>query len=265
MRLVCPKCASEYEVDGTLFTDEGREVQCSNCENVWTQYPVVEEPPLRLDSAAAARPSERLPEAERDALSRQVQDELDAYGGAADADGEENEEELLAALRAQIEAEGGDFEKGDAAQSQRRNLDKAAQSAGIALDRPEDTADKPRRWGISVPDAAAEAAPATGLAAALKELEATPPARGSAAAGGGHGLRNGFIAALLIGAIGGGVYTMQDRIVEAYPPAEPILAQMNGVVDQGRTQVETLYAEYQPMVMGMIADFTAPAEDAPAE
>jgi len=261
MRLVCPKCASEYEVDGTLFGDEGREVQCSNCEEVWTQYPVVEEPPLRLDGGASARPSERLPEGEREALSRAVQDELAAQGSFADANQEENEEEILSALRAQIAEEGGDFEKGDAAQSQRRNLTKAAESAGIELETGGEAPAKKRKWGLGSDDAETEVAPATGLAAALKELEKEPAPR-KGAGGRRGGLRSGFITALVLVGIGVGAFVMQDQIIEAYPPAEPIVAQINGYVDQGRTQAETLYAQYQPMVMDMIGGLTAAEEAA---
>lgn len=39
MRLVCPSCAAEYEVDDTAIPPEGRDVQCSNCGHTWLQYP----------------------------------------------------------------------------------------------------------------------------------------------------------------------------------------------------------------------------------
>ncbi|MEM9584515.1 MAG: zinc-ribbon domain-containing protein [Pseudomonadota bacterium] len=37
MRLVCPNCDAEYEVDDTLIPPEGRDVQCSNCSVTWFQ------------------------------------------------------------------------------------------------------------------------------------------------------------------------------------------------------------------------------------
>ncbi len=255
MRLICPKCASEYEVDGTLFGGEGREVQCSSCEEVWTQYPTVEEPPLRLDDGAAAiRPSERLPEEERAALGQAVQDELAAQSG-------ESEEDILAALRAQIAEEGGDFEKGDAAMSQRRNLAKAAESAGVEIGSATETEGTSRRWGVNLDE---DDTPATGLSAALKELEKAPPSR-RAPGQRRSGMRAGFVTAVVLVGLGVGAYLLQDRIIEGYPPAEPVVAQVNGYVDQGRTKVEELYAEYQPIVMGMIADLTSGSEEAAAE
>ena len=35
MRLTCPNCAAQYEVDDDLIPSEGREVQCSNCGTTW--------------------------------------------------------------------------------------------------------------------------------------------------------------------------------------------------------------------------------------
>ena len=37
MRLVCPNCDAEYDVDDGLIPPEGRDVQCSNCTTAWFQ------------------------------------------------------------------------------------------------------------------------------------------------------------------------------------------------------------------------------------
>ena len=37
MRLVCPNCDAEYEVDASAIPDGGRDVQCSNCGHAWFQ------------------------------------------------------------------------------------------------------------------------------------------------------------------------------------------------------------------------------------
>lgn len=43
MRLVCPNCDAEYEVDASVIPDTGRDVQCSNCGHTWFQMsPAVE-------------------------------------------------------------------------------------------------------------------------------------------------------------------------------------------------------------------------------
>lgn len=39
MRLICPNCSAEYEVDDAAIPDSGRDVQCSNCGHGWFQLP----------------------------------------------------------------------------------------------------------------------------------------------------------------------------------------------------------------------------------
>ena len=37
MRIMCPNCDAEYEVDASAIPDIGRDVQCSNCGHAWFQ------------------------------------------------------------------------------------------------------------------------------------------------------------------------------------------------------------------------------------
>ncbi len=39
MRLTCPNCDAQYEVDDRAIPDTGRDVQCSNCGHAWFQLP----------------------------------------------------------------------------------------------------------------------------------------------------------------------------------------------------------------------------------
>jgi len=49
MRLVCPNCAAQYDVDDRVIPEGGRDVQCSNCGHSWFQTPAiaVERPRVR--------------------------------------------------------------------------------------------------------------------------------------------------------------------------------------------------------------------------
>ncbi|MEM9778761.1 MAG: hypothetical protein AAF813_02505 [Pseudomonadota bacterium] len=253
---------------------------------------------MRLDPAAAAgappRPSERLDSEERDALSRAVRGELDAREGSPAAyfereDGE-SEEDILAALRAQIAEEGGDFEKGDAAQSQRRNLSRAAESAGVSIEDPKMEAKKASRWGFNMDESTTEdTAPAAGLAAALRELEKVEKPKGRAArkvAKRADRVRArteptqrrgsmipGFVIAVVVVGLGATAYAMRAEIEEAYPPAAPYLEQMSGYVSEGRLMVEETYVEYRPVAEGLITQATetvqgfinSSGEETPAE
>jgi predicted Zn finger-like uncharacterized protein len=55
MRLICPNCDAQYEVDASLIPDSGRDVQCADCGHVWFQVPesaVLPEEPDEADAAA---------------------------------------------------------------------------------------------------------------------------------------------------------------------------------------------------------------------
>ena len=67
MRLVCPNCDAEYEIDDSAIPRDGRDVQCSNCGHAWFQaHPEVEaeqdaeadlyEPPVGAVAEASGQP-----------------------------------------------------------------------------------------------------------------------------------------------------------------------------------------------------------------
>jgi predicted Zn finger-like uncharacterized protein len=39
MRLTCPNCTAQYEVEESVIPSSGRDVQCSACGHIWFQYP----------------------------------------------------------------------------------------------------------------------------------------------------------------------------------------------------------------------------------
>ncbi|MFN3644519.1 MAG: zinc-ribbon domain-containing protein, partial [Gemmobacter sp.] len=44
MRIICPNCDAQYEVEDRMIPETGRDVQCSNCGHGWYQYPPGFEP-----------------------------------------------------------------------------------------------------------------------------------------------------------------------------------------------------------------------------
>ncbi|WBU60452.1 zinc-ribbon domain-containing protein [Paracoccus albus] len=63
MRLICPKCNAQYEIDRTMIPEEGREVECSACGHVWLQAPLAEpkeEPPAIQPAAVATQEPARI-------------------------------------------------------------------------------------------------------------------------------------------------------------------------------------------------------------
>lgn len=76
MRLTCPNCSAEYEVDASVIPPGGRDVQCSNCDHTWFEGPVGGAPKAISPAAPAPEeenhPSEpaRAPRIERPRISR---------------------------------------------------------------------------------------------------------------------------------------------------------------------------------------------------
>ena len=57
MRLICPNCDAEYEVETALIPRAGRDVQCSNCGHSWFQMP----PEIEAEAEAEAALYEDAP------------------------------------------------------------------------------------------------------------------------------------------------------------------------------------------------------------
>ena len=49
MRLICPNCDAEYQVDDAAIPEMGRDVQCSNCGHAWFQLPADAEMALEAE------------------------------------------------------------------------------------------------------------------------------------------------------------------------------------------------------------------------
>ena len=56
MRLICPNCDAEYEVDDSAIPQAGRDVQCSNCGHAWFQAH-----PEALPEAAPLAAAQNIP------------------------------------------------------------------------------------------------------------------------------------------------------------------------------------------------------------
>ncbi len=92
MRLTCPNCGTQYEIDAALLPAEGREVQCSACGHVWFQ-----------DAPGTATRSAQAPAAENaaqpDPAPEQPAPASDAAPHAAEPAPKPVDEEVLSVLR----------------------------------------------------------------------------------------------------------------------------------------------------------------------
>ncbi|MBU2937876.1 MULTISPECIES: zinc-ribbon domain-containing protein [Pacificibacter] len=70
MRLICPNCGAQYEVDAKVIPSSGRDVQCSNCGHTWFQRSAEVDSDLAqemgfeltTDDAATNEPIETMPD-----------------------------------------------------------------------------------------------------------------------------------------------------------------------------------------------------------
>jgi predicted Zn finger-like uncharacterized protein len=59
MRLICPSCGAQYEVDDSVIPEAGRDVQCSNCGRAWFQVSAAQlKAQAERDAAASDEPQE---------------------------------------------------------------------------------------------------------------------------------------------------------------------------------------------------------------
>jgi predicted Zn finger-like uncharacterized protein len=217
MRITCPNCGAQYEVDDALIPEAGRDVQCSNCGKGWFQ-PKNPEPPLageepettaELAEAEAAplpedehrdeddRPAEFAPPDEPEPVAGP--DTADEVAPAAREDDEretsidaEDEDEPLAAAPAAVQRKPDESVLSVLREEAEREIAQRRQDAGAIESQPDlGLSELPqRRTGPSEADIAAGAAVAASarrdLLPDIDEINSTlrPDAvRGAAVAG----------------------------------------------------------------------------------
>lgn len=92
MRLICPNCDAQYEVNNDAIPDGGRDVQCSNCGHAWFQMSPEAEAAIAAEEELFDAPSIGLPqnagiapdEAPAPAHMTQSQTEVADDGGEAE-------------------------------------------------------------------------------------------------------------------------------------------------------------------------------------
>lgn len=106
MRLVCPNCDAEYEVDAAAIPDAGRDVQCSNCGHAWFQMsPRVEEELAAEEALFEAPPPQNLIPTADDLPADLTDDENDMPPPIPAAPPRALDESVLAVLREEAERE----------------------------------------------------------------------------------------------------------------------------------------------------------------
>ncbi len=256
MRLICPNCGAQYEVDDAVIPDQGRDVQCSNCGHTWFQQSAVQLAAEDSDDLQAEFEPETSDEQPEDQEPRGLDPEI------ADLLREEAERE--AAERAN-EAEGletqpdlGIEEADDAAASRSaaarsrmarlRGLDEGASGGDAAA------ADAgPRRNRLPdvddiEPTLPTDASPVEEEFLEDAELDQEPRRRG--------GGRLIFRLILLVVFIGIVVYVLAPQIVQWVPQSEPWMIAYVDWANQLRAQINQGIDFFVTNIRDLITRFT---------
>ena len=277
MRLVCPNCGAQYEVDDRVIPDTGRDVQCSNCGHGWFQkhpdqdaelaeelgtVPPVAEP----EEAPAPEPEpEPAPEPEPELTPEPEPDPEPEPEPEEDAeDGAEDEGELPPAPTPQALDDGvrdilrqeAEFEMEQRAHDQEQ-LESQPDLGLEDLD-PEEARRRTvqermaRLRGLDeMPDELDEDSGARrDLLPDIEEISSTldgdgvdpgnlPPDATIAPAKSG-GFRRGFLMMLVLAAVIALLYSFAPQLGEAVPALQPYLEAYVGLVDKARLALDGL-------------------------
>lgn len=248
MRLTCPNCNAQYEVPDEVIPDEGRDVQCSNCEKTWFQPKDPEAEPVTSDPAPVPeeKTAESAPEV-AEASEPQATDPTPEPEDAEPAPEPEPKEEAKPATP------GSNVDPAVASVLQQEAAREAElrAKAGTSLEsQPDLGLDEPSKPVTTKRPAATETAKSEGQKDALPDVEAinsslrgddappetapaeTPPRKSG-------GFMRGFALILIIGVILFLIYGNARQIGEAVPQAEPAVQSYVSMIDQARIWLES--------------------------
>ena len=241
MRLTCPNCSAQYEVPDEVIPEEGRDVQCSNCEKTWFQ-------PKHPEDAASQLAEPVVEDAQAEEIEVQPVPEPEPKA-ETDPTPEPEPPAPQPGASGNIDPAVANILKEEAA----REAELRAQEGGgletqpdLALDSPPEP--EPERAVKEI--TATETAADSGQKEALPDVDAINSSLRSddtAKQGGteqaqprksGGGFLRGFALIVIIAIVLLLIYGNAQQISEAVPQADPVLKSYVSLVDQARVWLE---------------------------
>lgn len=238
MRLVCPNCDAEYEIDASVIPDNGRDVQCSNCGHAWFQLPPEVEADLEAEEALYDAPplGVALPDTAAELPHRSM------------------DESVLAVLReeAELETQARQAETPQGIETQTEMGLEAAAAGGLSGA----VARRIARLKGTDPDAAAaplaKAQTRRDMLPEIEEINSTLRASSEKRAGQAAvvtetmvsdtkprtAFRNGFVLILLLAAVLLAAYVMAPKLMQQFPAATSTVQAYVTAVDAMRVGVD---------------------------
>lgn len=248
MRLICPNCGAQYEVEDNVIPDDGRDVQCSNCGHTWFQRPA------HLDRDLADELNQDIAEGDEDGKAKRERRGLDPE--VADVLREEAEHEAAArkAESGSLETQGDlglDEAETRAASRSAAARARMARLRGADEQSPEAAAAALAAASASRRDLLPDIEEINSSLRASQDREEAPDDEDTPAPEivkdkdtKRGGFRLGFTLMLLLAVIAVTVYVLAPQIGQVVPGAEPYLAayveQANGLRLRSGEMVELL-------------------------
>ena len=273
MRLICPNCDAQYEVDDSVIPENGRDVQCSNCGNTWFQNAAGWEDEAAAQAVATdenVAPPEPEPEPEFD--EPVVSEAADtSEPDSSELDQPDQSDEITENA---VRTEHAPRELGESVSSilreeaDREAAQRASENVGLETqtdlglnepsgDQTSEVKDRMARLRGLDDDLGASAA-ATAVAGSarkdllpdIEEINSTLTASTGTAEDGSEqnlkeateklGFRRGFAITILIFAIFALIYLFSQKIAQAVPSAEPALTSYVDWVNALRAAIDNL-------------------------
>jgi predicted Zn finger-like uncharacterized protein len=239
MRLLCPNCDAEYEVDASVIPDNGRDVQCSNCGHAWFQLPPEIEAEIEAEDALYEAPPAHAPVAAPTAPPDEVM-----RRGIDDS--------VLAVLREEAERETS-VRRGEAPPAVETQTEMGLQPQAAVGAVAQRIARMKGVDPVAQPAALAKAQTRREMLPEIEEInstlrassekrtgEAAAVAATMAAAKGSGGFRSGFVLMLLLAVVLVALYVMAASISQQIPGAAAALEAYVTAVDSARLALDGL-------------------------
>lgn len=260
MRLVCPNCDAEYEVDASVIPDTGRDVQCSNCGHAWFQQPPEAEAALAAEASLHDAPPARHDPQERTPSAAIGPDPTPAAPSTAAPEPQRRsiDESVLAVLREEAERE-VDARRADppAAFEMQTEMGLAAGHKAIA--------------GVAAEaigaDPITKAANRREMLPEIEELNSTLRSSTEKRSASAHadigadtavapkrsGFRSGFTLMILLAVALAVIYLMAPKLSDQFPAAAPALTSFVSMVDQMRLTFDGWIKSLIDFLRGLIS------------
>lgn len=286
MRLICPNCDAQYDIDDDVIPQEGRDVECSNCSHTWFQTRTAEAPAgIIEDEVEPELESDITPEAEPDIepeLESDIEPELESDIAP------EPEPEVAAApvrprltTRKPLDSSIADILREESGLGRTepaprsRPVDPRMEQAAQTRDRISQLTEEEE-----TPPPAAAAAP-TGRGnertiPGIDEINATLRARSEARDAPAQrqtaqqqtvqrrGFRRGFSMVLVMIGLAIMPYFFVDEIVERLPQSRGFMVQYVQTVDRIRVQLREVTTEVTAQVNALVAEYLPSEAETPA-